>query len=100
MGKTFTLVIGRNKITKPDQEFKVRGADDFNDNIIRMYSQEEKTMLESEIIKEIKNEGDFRTKNPDGTYTQCEVGEREGKKYLTSVPNGSKDDNIISLPGY
>lgn len=96
----FTLITNRNKIRATNQEFKVRGCDDFNDNKIRNYSQEPKKMFEYDIIQEIEKGGDFRTKNTDGTYTKCEVNERNGLKYLTSKPNNSTVDNITNLLTY
>lgn len=95
----FKLITSRSKSETENQEFKVQKFTDDNYKVERYFSIEY-TMLEFDIIKEIENGEDFRTKNIDSTFTPCKVGEVNGVKYLTSKANSSKDDNIVNLPKY
>jgi hypothetical protein len=88
--RKFKIVIARNKKTTSNQEFKVMDNENSNEII----------MLESKIIREIENGKEFRTKNTNKTFTLCEIGKKNGNKYLTSIPNDSENDNILSLPKY
>ena len=96
MAKLFQQIVKRNKNMTDDQEFEVHTSDDFNDKKFRLYSQESKITKESDIIKDIESNVDYRTDQ----NTPVEVGNRNGKKYIHSIPNGSTKDNIINLPTY
>lgn len=94
----YNCILKRNKNTQSDQEFMVVKQDDFNDGVMRMYSQSPYYMKESEIISDI--ESDYRTRNSDNTTTEVGVGTRNGKKYIYSIPNNTIIDNISKLEKY
>lgn len=68
------------KISKrvKDQEFEVYTSDDFNDNVIRAYSQIPEIKKESEIISEIKKGIDYRIDDK----TPVSIGIRNGVEYI------------------
>lgn len=94
----YTCILKRNKNTQSDQEFMVVKQDDFNDGIMRMYSQVPYYMKESEIINDINS--DYRTRNSDNTTTEVGVGTRNSIKYIHSIPNNDTVDNISKLEKY
>jgi uncharacterized protein DUF3892 len=96
MGKIYEKIIKRYSKNESDQEFQVCKSDDFNDGKFRGYDQTPRYEKESDIIKKIEWNEDYRT---DDT-TLVEVGNRNGKKYIHSIPNNTKKDNIVNLPTY
>ena len=96
----FYIISERNKQKQKDQEYCVHMSDDFNDKQFRGYSQADRYIKETEIIKDIRSERDYRTKNPNGTFTKVEVKQREGVDYIESIPNHTTSDNLLNLPTY
>ena len=96
----FKVIEKRNEKQEDDQEYIIRQTDDFNDNMYRGYSQEEILIKESQIIKDIKKGGIYKTKKSDGTFTEIEIKEREGKDYIASIGNDTENDNLGELPTF
>jgi hypothetical protein len=57
------------------------------------------TFSEAEVIERLDSRRDtFYVERPNGHIAELEVAEREGKKYVKTVPDGERPDNLLSLP--
>lgn len=57
------------------------------------------SFTEDEVIDRIENHRDsFYVERPSGHVIDLEVAERDGKKYVKTIPDGEKPDNLLSLP--
>jgi hypothetical protein len=94
------LLTRKKKNSSPDTEFEIQDYKKTEDN---KYIKDSNTYQgkESSIIKDIQiNKNDiYRTLNPDNTFTEVKV-EGKDNKYLSSVNNKTKLDNITSLKEY
>jgi hypothetical protein len=54
---------------------------------------------EAEVIERLESRRDtFYVERPNGHIADLEVAEREGKKYVKTVADGERPDNLLSLP--
>ncbi len=54
---------------------------------------------EDEVIDRIENRRDtFYVERPSGHVADLEVAERDGRKYVKTVADGERPDNLLSLP--
>ena len=57
------------------------------------------TFTEAEVIDRLEHTADtFYVERPDGHVADLEVATREGTKYLKTIPDGERPDNLLSLP--
>jgi len=58
------------------------------------------SFTEDEVIDRIENKGDtFYVERPTGHVIDLEVvTEQNGRKYVKTIPDGEKPDNLLSLP--
>lgn len=97
----YEVLISKKKNSAPNTEFKVQSQGDFNDRITRLYNQTPYKKNEYDIIKDIENNKEYFTKNKeDNTFTKVEIGHRGNEKYLKSINNKTKKDNIQELEEY
>jgi hypothetical protein len=57
------------------------------------------TFAEADVIERLESRRDtFYVERPNGHIAELEVAEREGKKYVKTVADGERPDNLLSLP--
>jgi hypothetical protein len=57
------------------------------------------TFTEAEVIERLESRRDtFYVERPNGHIAELEVAERDGHKYVKTVPDGERPDNLLSLP--
>ena len=96
MGKLYEKIIKRNSIDQRNQEYEIMTYDDFGDKLFRGYSMKSKFKRMNDIIEEIESGKDYRTNDK----TPVDIYENDNGKYLQSIPNGTEDDNLLSLEKY
>lgn len=94
MKECFKMIVGRNKNSQPDQEFKVCRWCKTSAKKVSIDNVE--FLLESQIINEIKSGIQYRTEE----RVLVDIGIRDGVEYIQSPRIGTSQDNILSLPKY
>jgi hypothetical protein len=95
------LLTRKKKNNSPDTEFEIQNYKKTEDNKYTKDGDPYQGIKESSIIEDIEiNKNDiYRTLNTDNTFTEVKV-EGKDKKYLSSINNNTKLDNITSLKEY
>jgi len=95
------VLISKNKNSAPNTEFEIQNYKLNSDDKYEKDDYPYKGTKEKDIIDDIDlNKNDiYRTLNIDNTFTEVKVEEKDNK-YLSSVNNKKKLDNITSLKEY